>query len=123
MTTSNSMKMAENFQKGWKALGKGEIAHYEKFLLFKQCFQNTYTADSYKQGLVWGRVKKCVEIMGKGKKYQPNIFSFSTMFHNLSTTNSVSKTIYRCSSECSFNSDQSNILLFDQNGYLSTILF
>ena len=33
---------------------KGEIARYEQFLLFPQCFQNTYTAD--KPGLVWERV-------------------------------------------------------------------
>ena len=26
-------------------LGKGEIAHYEQFLLFPQCFQNTCNAD------------------------------------------------------------------------------
>ena len=26
------------------AVGKGEIAHYEQFLLFPQCFQRTYTA-------------------------------------------------------------------------------
>ena len=26
--------------------GKGEIARYEQFLLFPQCFQKTYTADT-----------------------------------------------------------------------------
>ena len=26
-------------------VGKGEIAHYEQFLLFQQCFQKTCTAD------------------------------------------------------------------------------
>ena len=26
--------------------GKGEIAHYVQFLLFPQCFQKTYTADT-----------------------------------------------------------------------------
>ena len=26
-------------------VGKGEIAHYEQFLLFPQCFQNTCIAD------------------------------------------------------------------------------
>ena len=31
---------------GWikKTLGKGEIAHYEQFLLFQQCFQMTCMA-------------------------------------------------------------------------------
>ena len=28
-----------------KTVGKGEIARYEQFLLFPQCFQKTYTAD------------------------------------------------------------------------------
>ena len=27
-------------------VGKGEIAHYERFLLFPQCFQKTCTADT-----------------------------------------------------------------------------
>ena len=27
-------------------LGKGEIAHYEQFLLFSQCFQKTCSADT-----------------------------------------------------------------------------
>ena len=26
-------------------VGKGEIAYYKQFLLFPQCFQQTYTAD------------------------------------------------------------------------------
>ena len=26
-------------------VGKGEIAHYQQFLLFPQCFQKSYTAD------------------------------------------------------------------------------
>ena len=36
---------------------KGEIAHYEQFLLFPQHFQKTYTKDTLKQGHVWERVK------------------------------------------------------------------
>ena len=32
-------KLVEN------TVGKGEIARYEQFLLFPQCFQKTYTAD------------------------------------------------------------------------------
>ena len=45
-------KRAEN------TVGKGEIARYEQFLLFPQCFQKTCTADKQKPGLVWERVKK-----------------------------------------------------------------
>ena len=46
----------ENFEfgnNGWKfsrllenTAGKGEIARYEQFLLFPQCFQKTLTADT-----------------------------------------------------------------------------
>ena len=38
--------------------GKGEIASYEQFLLFPQCFQKTCSADTSKPGLVWERVNK-----------------------------------------------------------------
>ena len=37
--------------------GRGEIAHYEQFLLFPQCFQKISTADILKPGVVWERVK------------------------------------------------------------------
>ena len=41
------MKTAENFPKRVEnTVGKGEIARYEQFLLFPQCFQKTYTADT-----------------------------------------------------------------------------
>ena len=40
------------------SVGKGEIARYEQFLLFPQCFQKTCTAGTYKQGLVWESVKE-----------------------------------------------------------------
>ena len=40
------MKMAENFSKKVEnTVEKGEIAHYEQFLLFSQCFQKTFTVD------------------------------------------------------------------------------
>ena len=31
--------------------GKREIAHYEQFLLFPQCFQKTFTAERIEKGL------------------------------------------------------------------------
>ena len=37
-------------------VGKGEIARYEQFLRFQQCFQKTCTAHTYKPRLVWERV-------------------------------------------------------------------
>ena len=45
----DNSKFQENdrrFSKGVEnTVGKGEIAHYEQFLLFPQCFQKTCTAD------------------------------------------------------------------------------
>ena len=42
------MKMAESYQgkKKKNAVGKGEIARYEQFLLFPQCFRKTYIPDT-----------------------------------------------------------------------------
>ena len=46
----NNFKFGENGRKLSKqvenAVGKGEIARYEQFLLFPQCFQKTCTADT-----------------------------------------------------------------------------
>ena len=39
------------FHRVENAVGKAEIAHYEQFLLFPQCFQKTSTADTKNQGL------------------------------------------------------------------------
>ena len=40
-------KNGRKFSKGIEnTVGKGEIAHYEQFLLFPQCFQKAYTADT-----------------------------------------------------------------------------
>ena len=45
----DNFEFSENCRKFSKELentvGKGEIAHYEQFLLFPQCFRKTYTAD------------------------------------------------------------------------------
>ena len=64
-------------------VGKGEIASFEQFLLYPQCFQKTCTADLYKPGLVWERVKsicrqqnKCDSKtdtgFGRGRKHRGN---------------------------------------------------
>ena len=34
-------------------VGKGEIAHYEQFLLFPQCFQKVYFPGASKGVIVW----------------------------------------------------------------------
>ena len=47
-TILNLMQMAESSPKRKKknTVGKGEIARWEQFLLFPQCFQNTFITDS-----------------------------------------------------------------------------
>ena len=63
----DNFKFVENGRKLSKqvenTVGKGEIARYEQFLLFPQCFQKTCTADSYKPGLVWERVKSKLAVL------------------------------------------------------------
>ena len=45
----DNFKFDENgrnfFKREENTVGKGEIAHYEQFLFFQQCFQKTCTAD------------------------------------------------------------------------------
>ena len=45
----DNFRFVENGRKFSKRIestvGKGEIAHYEQFLLFPQCFQKSYAAD------------------------------------------------------------------------------
>ena len=57
----DNFKFDENGRKFSKwlenTLGKGEIARSEQFLLFPPCFQKTCTADTWKAGIVWERVK------------------------------------------------------------------
>ena len=52
----DNFKWDENDRKFYKwvenTVGKEEIARYEQFLLFPQCFQKACTADTYKSGLV-----------------------------------------------------------------------
>ena len=59
----NNFKFDENGRKLSKrvenTVGKREIARYEQFLLFPQCFlQKTCTTDMYQPVLVWERVNK-----------------------------------------------------------------
>ena len=43
--------MTEKYPKGQKTVGKGEIARYEQFLLFPQCFQKLTLQTRKNQGL------------------------------------------------------------------------
>ena len=48
--------MAEKFSKGVEnTVGKGEIARYKQFLLFPQCFQKTFIADTKKTRVCLGK--------------------------------------------------------------------
>ena len=49
----NGRKLSERVE---NTVGKGEIARYEQFLLFQQCFQKTCSANMQIPGLVWERV-------------------------------------------------------------------
>ena len=55
-------KFDENGRKLFKeveiTVGKGEIAHYEQFLLFPQCFLEAYFTGASKGVVVWEWVKK-----------------------------------------------------------------
>ena len=48
-------------------MGKGEIAHYEQFLLFPQCFQKAYFPGASKGVIVWQWVKQIVKNKTKRK--------------------------------------------------------
>ena len=50
--------MGKSSKKVENTVGKGEIAHYEQFLLFPLCFQKSFTVDTWKPGLVCERVNK-----------------------------------------------------------------
>ena len=52
---------------------KGEIARYEQFILFLRSFQQTCTADTKKQGLVWERVN-CLQHSPEFKVPQEETF-------------------------------------------------
>ena len=49
--------MAESYQQVENTAGKGEIARYEQFLLFPQCFQKACFPEASKSVIVWERVK------------------------------------------------------------------
>ena len=48
----NNKKLSERVE---NTVGKGEIAHYEQFLLFPQCFQKTCTARHIKTRACLGK--------------------------------------------------------------------
>ena len=60
-SSDDNFKFDENSRKFFKrvenTVGKGEIAHYEQFLLFPQCFQKACFPGESKGVIVWEWVK------------------------------------------------------------------
>ena len=117
MTISNLMTMAESSRKWVKnTAGKGEIAHYEQFLLFPQCFQKTCTGDTYKPGHVSERVNSLPNnpdfyqshenIAGKGKNAGYHHFLLFPQFFFSPFTKQISNFHSHLSSAHAFNLDQ-----------------
>ena len=63
----NNFKFDENGRKLFKrvenTVGKGEIARYEQFLLFPQCFQKVCFPGASKGVIVWEWIKKNVSLL------------------------------------------------------------
>ena len=55
--------MAESYSDQKKTLGKGEVAHYEQFLLFPQCFQKACLPGLSKCVIVWEWVNRSFEVI------------------------------------------------------------
>ena len=53
MAISNLMKMTKLSKRVENTVGKGEIAHYEQFLLFPQCFQKACFPGASKGVIEW----------------------------------------------------------------------
>ena len=51
------MKMEERSKQVENTVGKGEIAHYEQFLLCPQCFQKACFPEASKGVVVWEWIK------------------------------------------------------------------
>ena len=56
--------MLESYPNGKKTLGKGEIARYEQFLLFPQCFHKACFPGASKGVIVWEWVKIPIHYLG-----------------------------------------------------------
>ena len=54
-------------------VGKAEIARYEQFLLFPQCFQKTRSANTLKTGLDWERVNSLPHKPDFSRPYKRNL--------------------------------------------------
>ena len=69
---------------GRNTVGKGEIAHYEQFLLFPQCFQKVCFPGESKGVNVWEWVKECIYSLPNDKSLDYTKFKFVENGRNLS---------------------------------------
>ena len=80
MFADNNFKFDENGRKLSKrvenTVGKGEIAHYEQFLLFPQCFQKACFPGVSKGVVVWEWVKNS-RLCGKALTLYHMIMTFN----------------------------------------------
>ena len=64
-SANDNLKFEENGRKLFKpvenTVGKGEIARYEQFLLFPQCFQKACLPGASKGVIVWEWVNRCFD--------------------------------------------------------------
>ena len=61
-------------------VGKGEIARYEQFLLFPQCFQKACFTEASKGVIVWKWVKEVENILKK-RDFLLFLQCFQVLFH------------------------------------------
>ena len=73
-TILNLMKISEFSKQLEKTVGKGEIARYEQFLLFPQCFQKACFTGVLKGVIVWEWVKKALEGSNESGLLQQVVF-------------------------------------------------
>ena len=72
----NGRKLSKRVE---NTVGKGEIAHYEQFLLFPQCFQKACFTGASKGVVVW----EWVNIRNMQVKYESSITSHSKDMANV----------------------------------------
>ena len=94
----DNFKFHENGRKLSKrvenTLGKGEIARYEQFLLFPQCFQKTCFPGASKVVIVWEWVKD-IGLLLKQFLKNVNLKYHLTFYHTIPTIDDTEKEDFR----------------------------
>ena len=89
----DNFKFDENARKLSKrvenTVGKGEIAHYEQFLLFLQCFQKACFPGASKNVIVWEWVKNIVIKRGQHLDFCCDLTHYQTTNFRLFQTEKV----------------------------------